>query len=91
MENNLVKLIKELAKESSEKREGAKEALDIVLGYLIIAAQLDDEIEVQEVKNFISNNCTEITTREDFQRYYRLMKEKFIESKFSPTSEKMKP
>ena len=45
----------------------------------------------QEVKNFIANNCTEITTREDFQRYYRLMKEKFIESKFSPTSEKMKP
>lgn len=53
MENKIDVAITELIRESEEKKEGAKKALDIVQGFLSIASQVDDSIKVKDLKEFI--------------------------------------
>ena len=54
MENPIENAVKEFLKSSSEEeKKGAKKALDIVQGFLSIAHQIDDEIKVKDVKEFI--------------------------------------
>ncbi len=54
MENVVENAVKEFIKSSSEEeKKGAKKALDLVQGFLSIAARLDDEIKVKDVKEFI--------------------------------------
>ena len=54
MENQVENAVKEFINSSSEdEKKGAKKALDIVQGFLSIAYQIDDEIKVKDVKEFI--------------------------------------
>ena len=54
MENQVENAVKEFIKSSSEdEKKGAKKALDLVQGFLSIAHQIDDEIKVKDVKEFI--------------------------------------
>jgi hypothetical protein len=54
MENQVENAVKEFIKSSSEEeKKGAKKALDVVQGFLSIAHQIDDEIKVKDVKEFI--------------------------------------
>ena len=54
MENQVENAVKELvSNSSSEEKKGAKKALDVVQGFLSIAARLEDEIKVKDVKDFI--------------------------------------
>jgi len=54
MENPIENAVKEFIKSSCEdEKKGAKKALDIVQGFLSIAQQINDEIKVKDVKEFI--------------------------------------